>query len=100
MHGGAFLVFAAQNQIDIVDWACTCVNEDINDAITGHSGGNAVARGYGWKDMVRRFGFSTLSEAVEKVRYPGLDLSAIRWTKARSASPSKAAYATFARSSE
>jgi hypothetical protein len=56
------------------------VNEDINDAITGHSGGNAVARGYGWKDMVRRFGFQTLSDAVEKVRYPGLDLCAIRWT--------------------
>jgi integrase len=54
------------------------VNEDINDALTGHSGGNAVARGYGWKDMGRRFGFQTLSEAVEKVRYPGLDLSAIR----------------------
>jgi integrase len=62
------------------------VNEDINDAITGHSGGNAVARGYGWKDMVRRFGFPTLSEAVDKVRYPGLDLSAIRWTEAQSAS--------------
>jgi integrase len=62
------------------------VNEDINDAITGHSGGNAVARGYGWKDMVRRFGFPTLAEAVEKVRYPGLDLSAIRWTEAPSAS--------------
>ena len=26
------------------------VNEDINDALTGHSGGNAVARGYGWKE--------------------------------------------------
>lgn len=62
------------------------VNEDINDAITGHSGGNAVARGYGWKDMVRRFGFPTLAKAVEKVRYPGLDLSAIRWTEAPSAS--------------
>jgi hypothetical protein len=32
------------------------VNEDVNDALTGHSGGNSVARGYGWKDMVRRFG--------------------------------------------
>ena len=33
------------------------VNEDVNDALTGHSGGNAVARGYGSDDMVRRFGF-------------------------------------------
>jgi integrase len=55
------------------------VNEDINDAITGHSGGNAVARGYGWKEMVRRFGFPNLSAAVEKVQYPGLDLTALRW---------------------
>ena len=56
------------------------VNEDVNDALTGHSGGNAVARGYGWKDMVRRFGFPTLYAAVEKVHYPGLDLTALRWT--------------------
>src|SRR6516165_7270625 len=52
------------------------VNEDVNDALTGHSGGNSVARGYGWKDMVRRFGFPTLAAAVEKVEYPGLDLAA------------------------
>ena len=56
------------------------VNEDVNDAPTRHSGGNSVARGYGWKDMVRRFGFPTLSAAVEKVCYPGLDLEALRWT--------------------
>ncbi len=55
------------------------VNEDVNDALTGHSGGNAVARSYGWKDMVRRFGFPTLNAAVEKVQYPGLDLSRLRW---------------------
>jgi integrase len=57
------------------------VNEDVNDALTGHSGGNAVARSYGWKDMVRRFGFPTLNAAVEKVQYPGLDLSQLRWTQ-------------------
>jgi integrase len=57
------------------------VNEDVNDALTGHSGGNAVARSYGWKDMVRRFGFPTLNAAVEKVQYPGLDLSQLRWTE-------------------
>jgi integrase len=55
------------------------VNEDINDALTGHSGGNTVARGYGSDDMVRRFGFSALNAALEKARYPGLDLSALRW---------------------
>ena len=56
------------------------VNEDVNDALTGHSGGNSVARSYGWKDMVRRFGFPILYSAVEKARYPGLDLSTLRWT--------------------
>ena len=56
------------------------VNEDVNDALTGHSGGNPVARGYGWKEMVRRFGFPTLYAAVEKVHYPGLDLGCLRWT--------------------
>lgn len=55
------------------------VNEDANDALTGHGGGNVVARGYGWEDMVRRFGFSTLNAAVQKAQYPGLDLSALRW---------------------
>jgi integrase len=55
------------------------VSEDINDALTGHAGGNRVARGYGWKDMVRRFGFPALHAAVEKVAYPGLDLSRIQW---------------------
>jgi integrase len=55
------------------------VSEDINDALTGHAGGNRVARGYGWKDMVRRFGFPALDAAVEKLAYPGLDLSHLRW---------------------
>jgi integrase len=66
------------------------VSEDINDALTGHAGGNRVARAYGWKDMVRRFGFPALHAAVEKVAYPGLDLSRLQWltgakkTKSRS----------------
>jgi integrase len=55
------------------------VSEDINDALTGHAGGNRVARGYGWRDMVRRFGFPALHAAVEKVAYPGLDLSRLQW---------------------
>jgi integrase len=55
------------------------VNEDVNDALTGHSGGNPVARGYGWKEMVRRFGFTVLNAAVEKAQYPGLDLSPLQW---------------------
>jgi hypothetical protein len=56
------------------------VNEDVNDALTGHSGGNPVARSYGWKEMVRRFGFPTLYAAIEKVCYAGLDLEKLHWT--------------------
>jgi integrase len=55
------------------------VNEDVNDALTGHGGGNPVARGYGSDNMVRRFGFAALNAAVEKAQYPGLDLSRLTW---------------------
>src|SRR5262249_13447494 len=48
--------------------------EDINDALTGHSGGG-VGRSYGAKEMMRRFGLPRLADAVAKVQYPGLDLS-------------------------
>ena len=50
------------------------VNEDVNDALLGQSGGG-VGRSYGAKDMVYRFGFPRLAEAVSKAAYPGLDLS-------------------------
>ena len=55
------------------------VGEDVNDALTGHSGGNAVARGYGAKEMLRRFGLPVLYDAVANASYPGLDLSGMRW---------------------
>ena len=51
------------------------VSEDINDALMGQAGSSSVGRRYGAKDMVRRFGLERLVEAVEKVSYPGLDLS-------------------------
>jgi integrase len=65
------------------------VNEDVNDALTGHSGGNTVARGYGSDDMVRRFGFPTLKAALEKADYQGLDLSHLRWTPVRNSAVAK-----------
>jgi integrase len=49
------------------------VSEDINDALTGHSGGG-VGRRYGAKDMVRRFGAEALRDAVALVSYPGATL--------------------------
>jgi integrase len=57
------------------------VGEDVNDAITGHSGGG-VGRSYGAKDVVRRFGLRQLSDAVAKAEYPGLDLSHLYVTDA------------------
>jgi hypothetical protein len=39
-----------------------------------------ASKPYGWKDMVRRFGFPTLAGAVDKVEYPGLNLAELRWT--------------------
>ena len=50
------------------------VSEDVNDALTGHSGGG-VGRSYGAKDVVRRFGLQRLAGEVAKVKYAGLDLS-------------------------
>jgi integrase len=55
------------------------VSEDINDALTGHSGAGTVGRRYGAKQMVRRFGLPTLAAAVSKVAYPGLDLSGLSY---------------------
>jgi integrase len=49
-------------------------SEDINDALTGHSG-TTVGQQYGAKQMMRRFGLARLADAVAKVRYPDLDLT-------------------------
>src|SRR5262249_43889555 len=51
------------------------VSEDVNDALTGQAGPGTVGRQYGAKQLIRRFGITTLSAAVSKVAYPGLDLS-------------------------
>jgi hypothetical protein len=51
------------------------VDEDVNDALTGHVGPGTVARKYGAKEMVRRFGLERLAAAVSQVRYQGLDLT-------------------------
>ncbi|MDH4982790.1 site-specific integrase [Hyphomicrobium sp. D-2] len=48
-------------------------SEDVNDALTGHSGGG-VGRRYGARDSARRFGMERLADAVAKVEYPGLSL--------------------------
>src|SRR6266702_8659542 len=52
-------------------------SENVNDALTGHSGGG-VGRDYGAKQIVRRFGLPRLAEAIAMVSYPGLDLSVLQ----------------------
>jgi integrase len=55
------------------------VSEDLHDALTGHAG-SSVGRTYGSRDMVRRFGLETLADAVNRIKYPGLDLSNVLWS--------------------
>jgi len=57
------------------------VNEEVHDALTGHSTRGEVSREYGTKDMTRRFGWQILANAVAKVDYPGVDLSGVRPAK-------------------
>lgn len=49
------------------------IPEDLNDALTGHSN-STVGRGYGAKEIVRRFGMPTLKDAIDRVTYKGLVL--------------------------
>jgi integrase len=62
--------------------------EDINDALTGHSGGG-VGREYGAKDMRRRFTMKRLSEAISAVAYPGLNLDHVRVGPTAAADPTQ-----------
>jgi integrase len=54
------------------------VGEDVIDALTGHSTKGSVSRGYGAKDMVRRFGIERLVEALAAAKFNGLDLSHVQ----------------------
>jgi hypothetical protein len=44
----------------------------------GHSEASTVSGGYGAKNMLLRWGANVLKEAIEKITYPGLDLSRVR----------------------
>jgi integrase len=59
------------------------VQEDLSDALTGHSN-QSVGRSYGAKGadaMIKRFTLPRMVAAIERVRYPGLDLTALKWTE-------------------
>jgi integrase len=52
------------------------VDEELREALAGHGWWRTTTnRGYGAKDMVRRFTAKALSGAVGRIAYPGLDLS-------------------------
>jgi hypothetical protein len=62
------------------------VAEDLNDALTGHTN-QTVGRSYGararhakerHKVIVDRFGMTQLVEAIGRVKYPSIDLQAVR----------------------
>jgi integrase len=54
------------------------VSQEVHDALTGHSHVSTVSGGYGARQMLQRFGVAILRSAVEKISYPGLDLSRVR----------------------
>jgi hypothetical protein len=53
-------------------------DEELRDALAGRSSGKSVSRTYGAKRMLQRWGVKALKEAIDKISYPGLDLSRVR----------------------
>lgn len=52
---------------------------ELRDALPGRSSRNkSVSRDYGAKETLARWGVQALKEAVDKISYPGLDLSRVR----------------------
>ncbi|MGE0007564.1 MAG: tyrosine-type recombinase/integrase [Parvibaculaceae bacterium] len=50
------------------------IEEEVRFALTGHSSGSSVGRGYGADESGYRFSLERLQREIAKVRYPGLDL--------------------------
>ena len=53
------------------------VAEEVRKALMGHSDAS-VSGGYGAKTMLHRWGARLLANAIEKIAYPGLDLSRVQ----------------------
>jgi hypothetical protein len=53
-------------------------DEELRDALAGRSSGKSVSRTYGAKAMLERWGGETLSNTIEKISYPGLDLTRVQ----------------------
>jgi integrase len=54
------------------------IEEEYRFALTGHSDGGAVGRGYGGDEAGFRHSLQRLHREISKVRYPGVDLSHLR----------------------
>lgn len=52
-------------------------DEELRDALAGRSSGKSVSRRYGAKAMLERWGVTALTAAIDKINYPGLDLSRV-----------------------
>jgi pimeloyl-ACP methyl ester carboxylesterase len=57
------------------------VQEDVIDALTGHSNRGKVNRSYGAKDIVRRFGAETLIAAIAKAKFEVDFSGVVAWRK-------------------
>ncbi|WP_426613173.1 hypothetical protein [Bradyrhizobium sp. McL0616] len=53
-------------------------DHEMREALVGHAQASSVSWGYGAPEMLARFGAAGLSDAVNRITYPGLDLSRVR----------------------
>lgn len=50
-------------------------DHEAREALLGHAPPSATSRGYGAKEMLGQFGALALADAINRIRYSGLDLS-------------------------
>jgi integrase len=53
-------------------------DHEIREALIGHAQASSVSWGYGANAMLSRFGAAALSDAINRISYPGLDLSRVK----------------------
>ncbi|WP_271583115.1 site-specific integrase [Bradyrhizobium sp. CCBAU 45389] len=53
-------------------------DSEIREALIGHAQASSVSWGYGANAMLSRFGAAGLSHAINRISYPGLDLSRVK----------------------
>jgi site-specific recombinase XerD len=53
-------------------------DHEMREALIGHAQASTVSWGYGANAMLARFGAAALTDAINRISYPGLDLSRVR----------------------